>query len=635
MRTTYRPAPAARLTALFASASGGQPTMPERNPDAPPSRAPYRVAAASVVALVCLAGAFLAARPVTLSNLLAVGDSPDEPTPAAKVTTVGGLPLFSTWPADQAPDLAFVMTGQTYGYVSPCGCTSPQKGGLERRANLIESLRAKGWPVVGLDLGDIAPEKGVHKQNLLKYRTTMKALAEMGYVAVGLGEYDFTAQLFELLTSYTLNNPGKPPLVLSANLLGVERAPGGKVTKAYGLGEFFPGGDAKDRPMVEAFEVVAKPARPPFAVVSVVGPSAANKIASVDKQFDFPRDAEGNVTVAATIRDALAKIDRHPARPQFRVLMYVGQLAEAKLVAAAFPQFQLVLCQSDDSEPPTYPTPANDGRTQIVQVGHKGQSVGVVGLFKSAAGFDLKYQLVPLKEEYLTPPGEEAAKKNAALQLLEEYTKAVKDENLLAIHTAKQIQHATQVRHPEDRPTYTGSAACVQCHAAEYAKWSTTPHSHAYEALEKATRPSLRQFDGECLVCHTTGMEYQSGFKDAVKTPQLKNNGCENCHGPGSAHAAKPNDKALLMSLSPWKSKPADRLPDPETMEEIGKVREVDRAPLTAKLTASQRKVADNVFGMCRKCHDGENDPKFDLYTYMPKVYHSNLKVAGLPPGAK
>jgi hypothetical protein len=26
---------------------------------------------------------------------------------------------------------------------------------------------------------------------------------------------------------------------------------------------------------------------------------------------------------------------------------------------------------------------------------------------------------------------------------------------------------------------------------------------------------------------------------------------------------------------------------------------------------------------MCAKCHDHENDPHFDLYTYWPKVYHT------------
>ena len=606
--------------------------MPDHDPPASSSAVPVRVLVAAVftVSLACLAGLMLLKQSPGKS-----GDAGDETPKTVKPATVGGLKLFATWPADQSPDLAFVLTGQTYGYLSPCGCTSPQKGGLERRANFIDMLRGKGWPVVGLDLGDAAAEGGVHKQNLLKYRTTMKALAEMGYSAIGLGDTDFNAQLYDLLTTYALNNPNKPPVVLAANLLGVQRDMGGRVTKSYGLADSFPGGDAKDRPMVEAFEVVAAAGRPPFAVVGVVGPTVADKVVAVDKQFDFPRDAKGQATTDATIRDALAKIDKHPSRPQFRVLLYAGKTDEARAAAAAFPQFQLVLCQSDDSEPPTFPTPANDGRTQIVQVGHKGQSLGVVGLFRSAAGFDLKYQLVPLGEEYLTPAGDEAAKKNAVLQLLEQYTKAVRDDNTLAVYTARQIQHATQVQHPDAKAAYIGSAACAKCHAAEFAKWSTTKHSHAYEALEKSTRPSLRQFDGECLVCHTVGMEYQTGFKDAAKTPELKHNGCENCHGPGSAHAAAPNNLALLASLSPWKTKPADKLPDPETMLAIGKVKEIDRGPLTAKLTADQKAVADKVYGMCRKCHNSENDPKFDLYTYMPQVYHSNLKAAGLPPGAK
>ena len=97
--------------------------MPDRNPDAP-SLVP-RVMAATVVAaaLACLVGVSVLARTGSLSS--AVGDPPVAEAPAATETTVGGLKLFSTWPADQAPDLAFVLTGQTYGYVSPCGCTSP------------------------------------------------------------------------------------------------------------------------------------------------------------------------------------------------------------------------------------------------------------------------------------------------------------------------------------------------------------------------------------------------------------------------------------------------------------------------------------------------------------------------------
>jgi hypothetical protein len=604
--------------------------MSERTFETAPNPWPRALFALVILASIATAsGWYIWNRAPSLE--VAVDDKPKSTPP----TTIGGVERFSTWPKDTTPDLVFVLSGQTYGYLSPCGCSRPQKGGLERRANFMDSLRAKNWPVVGLDLGDIAPPKGVTRQNLLKYRAAMQSLSSMGYVAVGLGEYDFATQLFDLLSTYTLNNPNKPPIVLSANLLGVQRDMAGKVTKAYTREEFFPGGDAKDRPMVEAFEVVAQPSRPAFAVVSVIGPTVAEKIVASDKQYDFPRDKDGTATSAVAIQNALTKIEAHPAKPQFRVLMYVGKFEEAKNAAIAFPQFQMILCQSDDSEPPAFPTVVNNGKTQIIQVGHKGQSIGVVGLFRSATGYDLKYQLIQLGEEYLTPEGPEAEKNHAVLGILQKYAQEVKDQDLLAVHVAKQIQHSVQVQHPEAKVSYVGPETCAKCHPAEFGVWSKSKHSHAYEALEEkySKRPTLRQFDGECLVCHTTGMEYQTGFQSAVKTPQLKHNSCENCHGPGSAHAANPNDKKFLASLSPWKTKPTDKLPDLETMAKLAKLKEIDRG--SVKIAPEQKAVADVVYSICRKCHDGENDPKFDLYEYMPKVYHSNLKNAGLPFGTK
>jgi Cytochrome c554 and c-prime len=560
------------------------------------------------------------------------------PAPVLKPDNSGtpdALKPFGTWPMDVKPDLVFALTGQTYGYLSPCGCSRPQKGGLERRYNYINSLKAKGWPVVGLDLGDIAPPKGVPKQNLLKYKAAMESLASMGYVAVGLGEYDFSSQLFDLLSSYTLNRPNKPPFILSANLQGVQRDNAGKVTKTFTREEFFSGGDPKDRPMIDAFEIVARPGQPTFAVVSVIGPTVAEKIVSMDKQYDFPRDKDNSPTSAAIIQQALAKIDQHPAKPEFKVLMYVGKMEEAKNAATAFPQFQMILCQSDDSEPPMYPTLVNNGKTRIVQVGHKGQSIVVVGLFRQGDSFDIKHQLTTLGEEWLTPENPEAEKNHEVLGILQGYAQAVKDQNLLAQHVAKKIQHSAQIHHPDAKLEYVGPEMCAKCHQAEYTVWKSSKHSHAYEALEEkySKRPTLRQFDGECLICHTTGFDYQTGFEDATKTDHLKHNSCENCHGPGSAHSKAPLDKTYYPMLAAWKTKPTDKMPDLATIKKLGEIKEIDRGNF--KLPADQRAVADAVSNMCRKCHDGENDPKFDLYQYFPKIYHSNLKNAGLPAGAK
>jgi len=40
--------------------------------------------------------------------------------------------------------------------------------------------------------------------------------------------------------------------------------------------------------------------------------------------------------------------------------------------------------------------------------------------------------------------------------------------------------------------------------------------------------------------CHTTGGVTRGGFTDAKTTPELANVQCEECHGPGVAHAAEP-----------------------------------------------------------------------------------------------
>ena len=49
--------------------------------------------------------------------------------------------LFAKWPKDQKPDFVLVITAEMNGYLQKCGCSDPQKGGLERRWNLIQWLK--------------------------------------------------------------------------------------------------------------------------------------------------------------------------------------------------------------------------------------------------------------------------------------------------------------------------------------------------------------------------------------------------------------------------------------------------------------------------------------------------------------
>jgi hypothetical protein len=593
---------------------------PAADPGLPARGRRFRPAALTLIAVtLTVPTGFWMARSPADAPKPAAGQAP--PATPGSIPTVGGVPLFATWPQDRKPDAVVVLTGQTFGYLRPCGCSAQQKGGLERRANLIAMLKAKGWPVTAADLGDVAPPKaGVHEQNMLKYRYAMDAMKEMGYAAVGVGENDFNQQLFELLARYTYQKPGDPPVVLSANLVGMDDHK--NVTPREKL---FQQGDGK-RPAVEAFEVVTV-GSVPVGITAVVGKDMYDKLRKIDPTFAFQDNP-------AVLKQVLADLDRHPKKPEVRVLLYQGSKEDATKVAAAFPAFNVIVCQSTaaESEPPQFPTVLNDGRTLIVQVGHKGMSVGVIGAFKTDKGYEFKYQLVPLTEDFNTP--EEKVKDHKVVSLLEQYALEVKKQDLLAQFTARPQPHAAQIQFPDEKLTFVGSEACMKCHPNEYKVWKESKHSHAMEALEKyAKRPSNRQFDGECVVCHSVGFGLTSGHVNDEKTPHLRHVGCESCHGPGSGHVANPMKKELYAALSPWKSKPEDKLPDKKVLEQLAAVKPGEPAPV--RVEPAQQQVMTAVSAACMKCHDQENDPKFDLNKYMPKIWHSGMKATGLPPNAK
>jgi len=144
-------------------------------------------------------------------------------TPGGSGTTAAGNVLdshFRGWPAGKKPDVALVLTGQQHSYLKFCGCSQPQLGGFERRYNLFQALKAKGWPIVAADVGDLVEYKNgdIHDQALLKYETAMKALKALDYAAIGLGEFDFRLPLGDGLALTLLQNMDAYPPVLAANL---------------------------------------------------------------------------------------------------------------------------------------------------------------------------------------------------------------------------------------------------------------------------------------------------------------------------------------------------------------------------------------------------------------------------------
>jgi hypothetical protein len=84
---------------------------------------------------------------------------------------------------------------------------------------------------------------------------------------------------------------------------------------------------------------------------------------------------------------------------------------------------------------------------------------------------------------------------------------------------------------------YVGSAACQTCHQTQYASFqSHARHSRSFESVQKMKKELTPEEMKECYACHTMGYGKPGGFISLEETPELKNVGCEVCHGPGRLH---------------------------------------------------------------------------------------------------
>ena len=475
------------------------------------------------------------ARPDQTSKQVRAGASTGE----QPVTPPDNAKLFADWPGLLG---AIAVTGEMDGYLDPCGCTEGQLGGLGRRYDLFERMRKLKIPVVKIDLGSLtknpASARGGLEQERAKFEFALKALKAMNYDALGLSPEDLKLEIQQTLSFY-LNEKEKIKVV-AANV-----APAGDFKAAFeGL-------------IRESVTAQAGPFK--VGITSVVDPA-------VYKELKDPDVANLEVKDPRSVLPGVLK--GLESSTDFQVLMVQGPPDLARALGESFPGFDLVVSTSLYADPAGKPETINGGATQLVSVGQKGKYVGVVGLFAPKIGKtpEVRYERVSLRADRF---------RNA------EPMRVLVDEemqsHLKAIGVVENyLRHANSEAAPG--ATYVGAEGCKSCHPNTYAKWAGTNHARAYDVLVNNPKDARRrrEFDAECISCHTTGFTYTSGWESPSKTPYLKGNQCENCHGPASKHVEEPDNKdfARFMTRS---------------------VAQADKG------------------GLCHKCHDDDNSPKFEF----------------------
>jgi len=105
---------------------------------------------------------------------------------AAWLLLIVALPAWSCTPSQQAPrPLSIVVSGDTAGWIRPCGCTTKQAGGLLRRGTFVADLQQQ-HDVLVADAGGAAG--GTSRYDVLKFTALCRGEVAMGVAAHNLGQ---------------------------------------------------------------------------------------------------------------------------------------------------------------------------------------------------------------------------------------------------------------------------------------------------------------------------------------------------------------------------------------------------------------------------------------------------------------
>ena len=118
----------------------------------------------------------------------------------------------------------------------------------------------------------------------------------------------------------------------------------------------------------------------------------------------------------------------------------------------------------------------------------------------------------------------------------------------------------------------TDANTCAECHPKQFKSWKNGPHANSWQSIvQKKKIKSLK-----CISCHVSGFGRIDGFINENLTPEYKLVNCTDCHLTNLRH-------------------------------------------LKDESSASVQKVDADV---CKRCHDEQNDPNFNIEMYKGRVVH-------------
>jgi len=383
-------------------------------------------------------------------------------------------------------DWTVIFSGEMKGKLEPCGCDSPQMGGLSRRATLIRK-RLQDPRLVPVENGDLIDV--VSRQSELKLTVQLAYFQALKYAAVNLGAKDL-AMGIPLLQ--TLSKSYKVPL-LCGNLLDEN---GNHPFPEYTLRE-----DGKGNFLM---------------VIGVLSPAKVQLVEAACPGYSL-----------GPVEPALDRAKSALPEGAPSILLYQGELEEAKAIAKKAPWLKLIVYSDAGG---SWKEPLAVQGVQLVYAGDRGRAVGEakIGATVTVARHNLgpefanDKQTAAIRDMYIEAVRDGGFMAEFPRQPLPESTKYVGSKLCGECHDDayqvwKKSKHAHAYKTLED-VKHDADPDCVYCHVVGM--------KYIGGFVSAKETPDLK--DVGCESCHGPGSKHVADYTVSMKTEGEKN--CITCH---------------------------------------------------------------------------------------------------------
>ncbi|HXG23331.1 MAG TPA: multiheme c-type cytochrome [Chthonomonadales bacterium] len=370
--------------------------------------------------------------------------------------------------------ITLFVTGDTRGYLEPCGCRRDQAGGLPARMTLIRQDTSSEHLLV--DVGNLT--SGGRAYELLKLNYLLKGLNQIGYHALNLGRREAGLDRDALAA---IIRESQAPFV-SCNVMD----------------------RAKSTPLAE-----------PYRLFTVGGVRIG-----ITGVTEAPEDEVGPGVMVRPAAEALAQT--LPKMKQLCDYVIVLAFASSETLKTLAARFHEIDCLLGGDVPQSSERAERLNRAVAFNVTDKGKVLGKLTFRRNDHSLELTDSAALKVKDSISPAPEMTA-------LLAAYRNELRERNL-EFATGEELEPIASVRATAD--TYVGQDACAPCHPKAHQISLAAAHSHAYQTLVQ----KKAEYDPECLRCHTVGYGARDGFISMERTPQFAGVQCETCHGRAGEH---------------------------------------------------------------------------------------------------